>query len=268
MTETKKNAPARAIQNQPNELIDLTLGYCRVSTCKQLDDGVSVDAQAERIQHYAAALDMPQPKIITDVKSGKNLERPEWARAMRLIRAGRVRRLIVYKLDRLSRSLKDLIELAEALQANNCELHVITENVSTDSSSGRLFFHILGALAQWQRETIAENTRQALAYKRSRGEFTGGCPEYGYRTVRTGRFNRAGREILAIEPDPGEQQTCRYIHELRADGLGVTQIWRELEHRGARNRAGTPVTRKQIYRVLARPAGPMEGGYEQSISAA
>ncbi len=180
------------------------------------------------------------------------MDREQWDTALKLIRAGRVRRLIVYKLDRMSRSLKDLIELAEALQAYNCELHVIAENVSTDSASGRLFFHILGALAQWTRETIADNTRQALNYKRARGEFTGGQTEFGYRTVTSGRVNRAGREILLIAPDPAEQEICGLIGQLHDAGKGVTAIWRELQRGGARNRAGTAVTRKQIYRVIGR----------------
>lgn len=265
----KKEKAASERPNQLNEHFDLTVGYCRVSTFKQLDDGVSVEAQAERINHYAAARDMPAPKILTDARSGKSLDREQWEIAMKLIKAGRVRRLIVYKLDRLSRSLHDLIELAEALQAHNCELHVIAENVSTDSSSGRLFFHILGALAQWTRETIADNTRQALAYKRSRGEFTGGQTEFGYRTVQTGRVNRAGREILAIAPDQGEMQICNRILELRKAGHGVTRIWRALQAEGAHNRAGTAVTRKQIYRVIGRDATRKEAtNHEQAQCAA
>lgn len=251
-----------------NEQRDLTIGYCRVSTFKQFDDGVSLEAQAERINHYAAARDMPQPRILTDARSGKSLDREQWEIAMRLIRGGRVRRLIVYKLDRLSRSLKDLIQLAEALQVHNCELHVIAENVSTDSSSGRLFFHILGALAQWTRETIAENTRQALAYKRTRGEFTGGRTAFGYRTIPSGRYNRAGREILVVETDPTEQRACQLMMGLREQGCGVTEIFRRLESEGHRNRAGKPVTRKQIYRVLDRRHPIVEGANHDQKSCA
>jgi hypothetical protein len=77
--------------------------------------------------------------------------------------------------------------------------------------------------------------------------------EYGYRKVGSGRLNRAGREIMLIEPDPAEQAVCELIHELRADGHGVTAIRRRLEAAGHRNRVGTPITCKQVYRVLARP---------------
>lgn len=258
----KKNALAGASKNSMNELLDLTIGYARVSTFKQFDDGISVEAQAERIEHYAAALDMPKPKILTDAKSGKNLERQEWETAMKLIRQGRVKRLIVYKLDRLSRSLKDLIELAEALQENNCELHVIAENVNTDSSSGRLFFHILGALAQWQREVIGENTKEAFRLKRLRREYTGGSPAFGYRTYPTGRMNRAGREVIGIRVDPDEQKIIRKVLTMWRSGARVIDIYRSLETSGARNRAGTPVTRKQIYRIINGQTKAVGGSHE------
>jgi site-specific DNA recombinase len=252
-TVVKKKGPARPKSTtQLNELSDLTIGYCRVSTCKQLDDGVSLEAQAERIEHYAAALGMPTPRILTEAKSGKNLDRRQWEAAMKLIGAGRVRRLIVYKLDRLSRSLRDLITLAEALQANNCELHVIAENVNTDSSSGRLFFHILGALAQWTREVIAENTRQAMAFKRARNEYTGGRPPFGYRIRKTNRTSRAGKRIDEIEPDAHEQHILNFIREMIDQGFGPGRIYRELLERGVRNTAGRTICRKQVHRIIGR----------------
>lgn len=248
----KKEKPVGKPANQLNELSNLTIGYTRVSTFKQLDEGLSVEAQAERIRHYCAARDLPEPSIYTDAESGKTLDRQQWNRVMRLIKERRVRTLIVWKLDRMSRSLHDLIELAEALQRAECELHVIAENVSTDSPSGRLFYHILGALAQWTRETIAENTARVLAYKRSRNEYCGGSPPFGFYVDATKH----------LRPDPDEQKIVRRVLSMWRSGARVIDIYRTLEASGARNRAGTPVTRKQIYRIINGQTKAVGGSHE------
>lgn len=249
--EKKMAGCNRPYAKETNELRHINAGYCRVSTYKQFDDGVSVEAQAERIGHYCAARDLPAPKIFTDAATGKSTDRAEWLRLKRLIDQGRVRSLTVYKIDRLSRSLRDLIDLVEALQRHQVELHVIAENVSTETSSGRLFFHILGALAQWVRETIGENTRQALRYKKTRGEYTGGQAPYGWEACETGRNNRAGRAVLGLRPVPAEQETLRLATEMLEAGATNRAIYRALCARGHRSRAGKPFHRKAVDRLIA-----------------
>lgn len=141
----------------------MLIGYARVSTADQ-EAGLQLDALT------AAGC----AKILTDQASGAKRDRPELARALDQLRAGDV--LVVWKLDRLGRSLADLIRLADQLQAIGADLRSLTEQLDTSSAGGRLFFHVMGALAEFERELIRERTRAGLAAARSRGSRPGRKP--------------------------------------------------------------------------------------------
>jgi len=140
----------------------MLVGYARVSTQDQ-DPALQLDAL------QAAGCE----KLFTEKASGAQRERPQLQAALEYMRDGDT--LVIWKLDRLARSLKQLIETVEALAARGIGLRSLTEAIDTTTSGGKLIFHIFGALAEFERGVIRERTRAGLDAARARGR-KGGRP--------------------------------------------------------------------------------------------
>src|SRR5437763_2849023 len=163
-----------------------TIGYVRVSTDKQADRGVSLEAQAEKIRAMAVVHNAELVEIIVDGgESAKRLNRPGMARLLALVDAGEVQAVIIAKLDRLTRSVKDLCTLLERFERRGVALVSVAESLDTGSAAGRLVINIMTAVSQWEREAIGERTRDALSHKRRKGERVGKL-RYGYRLAEDG----------------------------------------------------------------------------------
>jgi DNA invertase Pin-like site-specific DNA recombinase len=141
----------------------MLVGYARVSTDDQ-------DLSLQRDALTAVGCE----RLCTDTMSGSKAERPGLAEALRLCRAGDT--LVVWRLDRLGRSLTNLIELMTVLAERGIGFRSLTEQIDTTTSGGKLIFHIFGALAEFERELIRERTRAGLAAARARGR-QGGRPK-------------------------------------------------------------------------------------------
>ena len=137
----------------------MLIGYARVSTEEQ-----KLDLQREALR------DAGCERIFEDTAGGA-AERPALRQALAQLRAGDT--LVVWRLDRLGRSLKDLIARAEALRTQGVGLRSLNEAIDTESSTGQLVFHIFGALAEFERALIRERTRAGLAAARARGRVGG-----------------------------------------------------------------------------------------------
>src|ERR1700682_672916 len=149
----------------------LTIGYVRVSTDRQAEQGVSLEAQEAKIRAMATVQGAELIDVIVDGgESAKSLNRPGWQRLMALVNSGKVQAVIVAKLDRLTRSVKDLCGLLELCEKRKVALISVAEALDTGSAAGRLVITIMGAVSQWQREAIGERTRDALSHKRSQGQ--------------------------------------------------------------------------------------------------
>jgi site-specific DNA recombinase len=147
-----------------------TIGYVRVSADKQADRGVSLEAQAEKIRAMAVVHNADLLDIIVDGgESAKSLNRPGMARLLALVDAGEVQTVIIAKLDRLTRSVKDLCTLLERFTRRGVALVSVAESLDTGSAAGRLVLNIMTAVSQWEREAIGERTRDAMSHKRSNG---------------------------------------------------------------------------------------------------
>jgi len=162
--------------------------------------------------------------IVEGGESAKNLNRPGLQQILSLIQAGKVQAVIVAKLDRLTRSVKDLCGLLELFEKRNVALISVAESLDTSSAAGRLVITIMGAVSQWEREAIGERTREALRHKRSNGERVGNI-EFGYRLASDGR---------RVERDPAEQAILKAIRELRAQGHSLRRIAATLNRQGYR----------------------------------
>lgn len=226
------------------------IAYVRVSTEGQADGGVSLDAQRAKVTAYASLYDLELVGVIEDAgESAKSLNRPGLTRALAMLDAGEVDGLLVAKLDRLTRSVRDLGTLLDRGFRDRFALLSVAEQVDTRSAAGRLVLNVLCSVAEWERETIGERTREALAHLKSEGARLGG-EALGWR--RSEERDEAGRRIVVEARD--EAQTVRRILELRAQGKTMRDIADALDIEGHRTKKGGRWHPQSIKRVLDRAA--------------
>jgi DNA invertase Pin-like site-specific DNA recombinase len=221
-----------------------TVAYLRVSTDKQADHGVSLDAQRSKVEAYASLYGLELVAVEVDAgESAKSLDRPALGRALGLLRDGRADALLVVKLDRLTRSVRDLCDLVDDyFRDGRYSLMSVSEQVDTRTAAGRMVLSILTVIGQWERETIAERTSAAMRHKKSRGEFIGGtAAPFGYALADDGE---------TIRPNKREQAVIRVARELRASGLSLRKVADRLRRDGMKARNGRPFAAAQIARML------------------
>ena len=190
----------------------MRIGYGRVSTTDQ-----SLDAQRDALQ--AAGCD----QVLVDRASGKLASRPELDKALLIAREGD--QLVVTKLDRLGRSLEHLIVLSNELQARGVDLVVIDQGIDTSTAVGRMFFQILGAIAEFEHALMAERPRDGLAAARARGRTGGQRPKLSPRQARiaqemydqTGPDGRRTHTVAEIAAEFSVSRPTIYRH-LRRSG--------------------------------------------------
>lgn len=189
-------------------------GYVRVSTEEQAKEGISLDAQRDKIKAFATLHDLSLIEIIADEGlSGKDLARPGLARLIELVKGKEAEAVIVYKLDRLSRKTRDLLFLIEEVfKKGNTRFFSLTEQIDTETAMGKFFLTLMGAMAQMERELIAERTKATLAYKKGLGESLGHIP-YGYQ-----------RDKGKLVRNEQEQKVIQKIKRLRRKGIGYRKI--------------------------------------------
>ena len=218
------------------------IGYARVSTDKQADRGVSLEAQTEKIRAMTVVQSAKLTEIIVEAgESAKSLNRPGMQRLLSLVDSGEVNAVVVAKLDRLTRSVKDLCELLERFDRRGVALISVAESLDTSSAAGRLVLNIMTAVSQWEREAIGERTRDALNHKRTNGERVGNIA-FGY---------RIGSDGVHVEPEPAEQAMITAIGELRARGRSLRRIAIDLNRRGWRTRRGSEWRLESVARVAS-----------------
>jgi len=164
-------------KNHPNGAIR-AIGYARVSTSEQAEEGISLQVQEDSIRAYAQLHSLELTDILSDRgESGKDLDRAAAQDLLTRVRGGEAEALIVYRLDRLTRSPRDLFLIVEdELNPRGVNLVSVSEQIDTRSPGGRAMMGIMGIFAQMERELIAERTREALAAKRRNGERLGASP--------------------------------------------------------------------------------------------
>src|SRR5262249_18446976 len=148
-----------------------------VSTDRQAEQGVSLEAQEYKIRAMTTIHNAELVEVIIDGgESAKSLNRPGLQRLLALVNSGQVQAVIVAKLDRLTRSVKDLCALLELFEKRKVALISVAESLDTAAAAGRLVITIMAAVSQWEREAIGERTRDALRHKRSQGHRVGNIP--------------------------------------------------------------------------------------------
>jgi len=138
----------------------LTLAYCRVSTEEQAEEGFSIEGQTDKLRAYATLHDLGEITVIADPGiSGKNMLRPGLQQLLAAVEAGHVSHIIVWKVDRLCRNLRDQMELRDKFEQHGVTLHSVSETLDLTTPAGRWFFSIMGGQAEYYREALAENVR-------------------------------------------------------------------------------------------------------------
>lgn len=181
------------------------IGYARVSTRAQI-----TDSQIDELTAYGCE------KIFTDTVTGKLAARPELDEALAYLRAGDV--FVITRLSRAMRSLKHLLALADELRERGADLVVLKQQIDTTTPTGRLVFHILGAIDEFQRELIIEGTREGLDAARARGRTGGRKPKLTGAKAATVR-----RMYAATGPDGKRLHTVTDIAQ--AVGIHRTTVY-------------------------------------------
>ena len=152
--------------------------------------------------------------------------------------------VIVAKLDRLTRSVRDLGELLERFERRNVSLVSVAESLDTGTAAGRLVLNVMASVSQWEREVIGERTREALAHKKAQGQRIGTVP-FGYALGDDGR---------TLVQRPEEQATVILLREYRAAGFSLRAIATELNRRGLRTRSGVAWRHEYVRNLLVAAA--------------
>lgn len=218
------------------------IGYIRVSTQGQVEDGVSLDAQEAKVRAWADLNGAEDVVIFRDEGiSGKRSDnRPGLQSALDAVGKGDA--LVVYSLSRLSRSTKDALVLSEILLKKEADLVSLSEKIDTTSASGKMVFRLLAVLNEFERDQISDRTRFALAHKKAIGEKTGGDIPFGY-------YLDGGRLVK----DDNEQKAIILIRDLRSKGYRLQAICWELEKEGYLTRRGNLKWQpKTVSRIIER----------------
>lgn len=178
--------------------------------------------------------------IVDTGESAKDLDRPGMVRILELVGSRAIEMVIVAKLDRLTRSVKDLAVLLEQFQRRGVSLVSVAESLDTGSASGRLLLNIMVSVSQWEREAIGERTRDAMRHMKTKLEFVGNAP-YGFRLAADKRH---------VEPEPVEQAVLEQIQRLRKSGKSLRGIAEQLNLLEIRTRQGSPWRHEYVARLL------------------
>lgn len=234
---------------------------CAIYTRKSTEDGLeqefnSLDAQRESGEAYVKSQahegwECRPDRYDDGGYSGGNMERPAMQRLLDDIQAGRVDCVVVYKVDRLSRSLLDFARMMEVFEKHHVSFVSVTQQFNTATSMGRLILNVLLSFAQFEREMISERTRDKIAATRRKGKWSGGMPLLGYDVDPQG-------SKLIVNKDEAAQ--VRAIFELYLDHEGLIPVVEELERRGWRNkrwttrkgteRGGRPFDKNSLWHLL------------------
>ncbi len=234
--------------------------YCRVSTPDQMNgDFTSIDQQREAGEAYIASQRHEGWTCIIEQYddvgfSGGTLDRPALTRLLNDITAGKVQVVVCYKLDRLTRSLLDFARLVEIFDKHDVSFVSVTQPINTADSTGRLMLNILLSFAQFERETIADRTRDKMSAARRKGKWTGGVPVLGYNVHPDG-----GK--LVVNGD--EARMVKAIFQLYLTHQTLLAVTKELNRRGwltkshttksGTTRGGKPWTKTQLHSLLTNP---------------
>lgn len=215
--------------------------YVRVSTDEQAKEGFSIPAQKERLRAFCQSQGWEiVHEYIEEGWSAKDLTRPKMKQLLNDIKKGEIEIILVYRLDRLTRSVLDLYLLLQTFDQYNVAFRSATEVYDTSSAMGRLFLTLVAALAQWERENLAERVKFGIEQMIDEGKKPGGHSPYGYKFDKD--FN-----CTVIE---NESKTVQMIYQLYCDGFGYRAITDRLNELGSKPRIAKEWNHNSVRDIL------------------
>jgi DNA invertase Pin-like site-specific DNA recombinase len=220
--------------------------YTRISTDEERQP-YSLEAQATRLESYIASQDgWELARTFTDQCSGATLDRPALQRALREARAQRFELLLVYRVDRLARSVRGLAHILEELDKASVAFRSATEPFDTATSAGRMMVQMLGVFAEFERATIVDRVVAGMERKAARGGWTSGTYPFGYSCDPTAGY---------LVPRADESPLVPLIFEMYVKGRhGARTIAAWLNQRGHRTHKGRPWSGNAVVRVIRNRA--------------
>jgi site-specific DNA recombinase len=221
--------------------------YCRKSTDENLHSSFSsLDAQREACHAYITSMKSEGWIALPDTYedggfSGGTTDRPALQRLLADIGEGKIDAVVVVKIDRLSRSLLQFLQLMEFFEEHHTAFCAVTQSIDSSTSAGRLILSVLMSFAQFEREIGSERTREKMQAARKRGAFIGGHPPLGYDIDKE-------NHCLVVNPD--ESEMVRELFELYMDRRSLLEVVKEVNARGWRRKSWR--TQKGVHRAGAR----------------
>jgi site-specific DNA recombinase len=217
--------------------------YVRVSTDEQAQEGYSIPAQRNRLEAYAISQGWEIVQWYVDEgESAKDLNRTDLKRMLKAVEQGLFDCVLVYRLDRLTRSVLDLYKLLNTFEKYDVKFKSATEVYDTTTAIGRLFITLVAALAQWERENLGERVRMGMQQKAKEGKWTVSVPPLGY---------DSNDSVLTINHQ--EAVIVKEIYSLYLSGMGMWKITRNLNERGLYPRSGKAWGQNPIQYILKNP---------------
>ncbi|MCU5498741.1 recombinase family protein [Bacillus wiedmannii] len=216
--------------------------YRRVSTDMQAEEGFSLEAQKMRLEAYAQSQGWDVvDDYMDDGYSAKNMDRPELQRMLKDARDRKFEIILVYKLDRLCRSTRDLNDMIEEFEENKVKFKSATEVLDTTTATGRLFINLIGTLAQWEREQTAERVTETMYNRAARGYINGGPVPYGY--------TRDNKKTVINEDE------AKIVKMIFKDALshGTHWICKKLNDSGIKSKTGKHWSKLTVIQMLRNP---------------
>ncbi|MEO8859251.1 MAG: recombinase family protein [Burkholderiaceae bacterium] len=232
--------------------------YCRVSSDERLNQEFnSIDAQKEAGHAYVASQRSEGWIPVVDdyddpAFSGGNMERPALRRLMTDIEAEKIDVIVIYKIDRLTRSLADFSKMVEVFERQGVSFVSVTQQFNTTTSMGRLMLNVLLSFAQFEREVTGERIRDKIAASKRKGMWMGGVPSLGYDVVnRKLVVNEAEAETVRrfFTDYPRVGSTTMLVQQLRHEGV-KTKSW---VAQSGKDRVGKLIDEGNLYKILNNP---------------
>ena len=216
------------------------IGYTRVSTLKQVENGYSIKSQKIQIEDYCKRNDLVLVGVLTDggVSGGSNKGSQNYIKIMDMVRSGEINGVVVYTISRFGRSLIDSVNSVDEMRNHDVVLYTIKEGIRTDTKEGLLQFNLFSSLVEDERETIKQNIKDVLQMKKARGEkFCRGI--FGLKVV-DGIYVKDETEMLV-------RRRIRLLHN---KGYSLRAICKVLNNDGVKTKLGRDWRANSIKNVL------------------
>src|SRR5690625_5034139 len=214
--------------------------YTRVSTREQAQDGYSISAQLNSLKAFCESQNWDIAGIYTDEGiSAKDTNREQLKRMINDVKNNKIDVVLVYRLDRLTRSVLDLYELLDLFDKHGCGFKSATEVYDTTTGMGRLFITIVAALAQWERENLGERVSMGMLEKARQGEYPGGIAPFGY-DLKDSKLTINDKEAKVV----------KLIYDKYLSGYSMVRITKHLNKSNIRTRKGATWHRSTIDNIL------------------